>query len=369
MGGLAGAVFVVGVTLVLKATLDFVSSQATWFLIVVPLLGLALAVLVLQGYGQTEAAQTLAPGTTPPRVGSRRAHAWRAFPPRAVRADITGDVVDTAGEEERFTWRLAPIRTVAIFATVGLGGAMGAEAPAAYLGAATGASLGDRGRGWRRLLRPAALGGGAAGVAALMGIALVGSAYMLELGRRNRPPLSAERVIAALIGGLVGWGINVAFRLDLIRLIVPEEPPANFPQAVKTALFIGAISGAVTSLAGASIYRAKKWQASPGVRLGLGGLAAGVTAVALAMLAGPSAAVGPGGAAILWAESVNALPSTLLAVALLRATATTAAVAAGGCGGVFPVPRHRRHRRPGVRPGARSGGRSCRCGRTDPNPE
>src|SRR5262249_54624214 len=159
------------------------------------------------------------------------------------------DVVATAGEEERFPWRLAPIRTVAIFATVGLGAAMGTEAPAAYLGVAVGAYLGDRGRWWRRLLRPAALGGGAAGVAALMGIPLVGTGYMLELGRRHNAPLSIERVTAALVGGYVGWGINAAFHLNLIRLIVPKEPPRNFPQAVITALFIGAISGAITALA------------------------------------------------------------------------------------------------------------------------
>ena len=262
----------------------------------------------------------------------------------------------TAGEEERFPWRQTPVRTVAIFATVGLGAAMGTEAPAAYFGVAAGACLGDRGRWWRRLLRPAALGGGAAGVAALMGIPLVGTAYMLELGRRHHAPLSAERVTAALIGGFVGWGINVAFHLNLIRLVVPKEPPGNFPQAVITALFIGALSGAITSLAGAAIYRAKKWQASPGVRLALGGLAAGVTAVTLAIIAAPSAAVGPGGGAILWAENTNALPLTLLAVALLRAAATTAAVAAGGCGGVFvPFLAIGDLAGPRVRPGARSG--------------
>jgi H+/Cl- antiporter ClcA len=64
-------------------------------------------------------------------------------------------------------------------------------------------------------------------------------------------------------------------------------------------------------------------------------LAAGVTAVAITVIAAPTAAVGPGGGAILWAENANALPHTLLAVALLRAAATTAAVAAGGCGGIF----------------------------------
>src|SRR5262245_13955684 len=225
LGGLAGGVFVVVVTIAIKATMDFVSSQVTWVLIVVPLLGLTLGVLVLQRFGRSGDAK------------------MKIFQRGGVQADITGDVVASAGEEERFPWRQTPVRTVAIFATVGLGAAMGTEAPAAYFGVAAGACLGDRGRRrWRRLLRPAALGGGAAGVAALMGIPLVGTAYMLELGRRHQAPLSAERVTAALIGGFIGWVINGTFSLNLIRLIVPKEPPGNFYQAAITALFIGALS-------------------------------------------------------------------------------------------------------------------------------
>jgi CIC family chloride channel protein len=333
VGGLAGGAFVVVVTLALKAMIDFVSSQATWALIVVPLVGLTITVLVLHVFGMRDAA----PGrrAAAQRRRARRALKWRIFPPNAIQADITGDVVDSAGEEERFPWRLTPIHTLAIFATVGLGVAMGTEAPAAYFGVAAGAFLGDRGRAWRRLLRPAALGGGAAGVAALMGIPLVGTAYILELGHRHKVPLTAERLVAALIGGFVGWRIDTVFGLSLIRLVVPHEPPINFAQAAITALFIGVLSGTITSLAGSAIYRAKKWHASPGVKLALGGLATAITAVTLMIVASPSAAVGPGGGAILWAESANALPLTLLAVALLRATATTAAVAAGGCGGVF----------------------------------
>jgi H+/Cl- antiporter ClcA len=328
LGGLIGGFFVVGITLVLKAGMDRVAALDTWLLIGVPLVGLAVAVLVLQGYGRDALPGAELPG------GPSRMHSWRAFRPGANRADITGDIVECAGEEERFPWRLAPIRAVAILATVGSGGAMGTEAPAAYLGDAAGVCLGDRGRQWRRLLRPAALGGGAAGVAALMGVALVGTAYLLELGQRRRNLLSAERLTAALVGGLVGWGINVAFNLNLIRLIVPKEPPRSFAQAAITALFIGSISGAITSLAGTAIYRAKKWRASPGVRLALGGLAAVSIALVLATIA-PATAVGPGGSAILWAENTQAPPMTLLAVCLLRAAATTAAAAAGGCGGVF----------------------------------
>src|SRR5262245_26397312 len=159
VGGLAGGVFVVVVTLGLKAMMDLVSSQVTWVLIVVPLLGLAITVLVLQVFGQTETLQTLAPAVNSQRLHKRRTDEWRTFPRGAIQADITGDVVNTAGEEERFPWRLTPIRTAAIFATVGLGQAMGTEAPAAYFGLAAGACIGDRGRRWRSLLRPAALGG------------------------------------------------------------------------------------------------------------------------------------------------------------------------------------------------------------------
>jgi CIC family chloride channel protein len=73
---------------------------------------------------------------------------------------------------------------------------------------------------------------------------------MLELGRRHNARLSGERIVAALVGGLIGWGINVAFHLNLIRLIVPKEPPSDLAHALITAVFIGALSGGITSVAG-----------------------------------------------------------------------------------------------------------------------
>ena len=203
------------------------------------------------------------------------------------------------------------------------------------MGVAAGAFLGDRGRILRRIARPAAVGGGAAGVAALIGNPLVGAVFMLELGRRKRVPLSLERCTAALVGGLVGWSINVAFDLSLIRLNVPEIAPEDLPQALATAVLVGLVAGAVTSLTGVAIYRARGWQAPPVLRLVLGGLAVAAAATAVAAIASPAAAVGPGTGAAVWAETADAAAPTLLAVALLRAAATTAAVAAGGCGGLF----------------------------------
>ncbi|HLK93048.1 MAG TPA: chloride channel protein [Polyangia bacterium] len=323
LGGLLGGFVVVGVTLVLKAGIDFAGRQGVGFAIVVPVLGLALAALDLQGIGRSAARA----------VG--RAAPWRTFPPDVIRSDISGDVVETAGQEERFPWRLAPIRALAILATVGSGAAMGTEAPAAYLGVATGVALADRGKRWRRLLRSAGLAGGAAGVAALMGIALVGTAFMLEIGRRRRAALDGERVLAALIGGVIGWEIDRLFGLSLIRLVVPKVPPDTLAHAAITVLAIGTLSGGISALAGLAVYRAKSWSAPPAVRLVIGAGILIATTLLLARIAAPSAAVGPGGGAIVWAENTNALPLSLLAVCLLRAAATTATAAAGGCGGVF----------------------------------
>jgi chloride channel protein, CIC family len=317
LGGSLAAAIVIGFTEILKAMLAIVSRQHTWVLILAPLIGLTLSVLVLYRFGLS--GETRNPGW---------ANAWRTFAPRVSRSDLTGDMVGYAGEEERFPWRLAPIRMVAMIATVGFGAAMGTEAPAAYLGVATGAALGSR---WRWLLRPAAVGG----VAALMGIPLLGTAYILELGRRHHAPLSAERVTAALVGGLVGWLLHIALGVDLLRLVVPKEPPHTFHQAMITALLIGLLSGTITALSGAAIYRAKFFPVHPFIRLAVSGLVLGAAAVILAKIAAPSAAVGPGGGAISWVESTPASALTIFAVDILRAIATTSAAAAGGCGGLF----------------------------------
>ncbi len=335
LGGLAGATTAALVTELIKAILAVVSRQDTWVVVVVPLVGLTLAVLVLHGYHRGEALQTLVPEPSRQRDRARWPFRLKSSPRDVIRADLTADVLATAGEEERFPWRLAPARAVAIIVTVGLGAPMGTESPAAHLGVAAGACLGDRGRRWRRLARPAAVGGGAAGVAALIGNPLVGTAFILELGRRRSVPLSMERVTAALMGGLVGWGINLAFNLDLIRLNVPDVAPGDLPQATVTALVVGLLAGTITALTGAAIYGARGWQASPRFRLVVGGLVVAAAATVIATIATPSAAVGPGAGAAAWAESADTAAFTLLAVALLRAAATTAAVAAGGCGGVF----------------------------------
>ena len=336
VGGLAGAAAAVIVTLVIKETLGALATQDTWVLIVMPLVGLVLSVTILQGYRGGQALQTLAPKVelAVPQ-GRRGLLRWRPSTRDVIRADLTADIVATAGAEERFPWHLAPPRIAAIIATVGLGAPMGTESPAAHIGVAAGAWLGTRGRLLQRLARPAALGGGAASVAALIGNPLVGATFVLELGRRRRVPLSAPRLAAAIVGALVGWGINRAFDLSLIRLNVPDIAPDGFLKAIGAALLVGAVTGTITSLTGSAIYRARGWQRPPVFKLAVGGLVVVGAGLLIAAIATPAAAFGPGANAAAWAESPGIGALTLLAVALLRVAATTAAVAAGGCGGIF----------------------------------
>lgn len=330
-GGAIGAPFAAGVTAVIKALLALVSGKGEWVLIVAPVVGIAASVGILQFIGRGDAVQELDDAPAAPRV---RFQPWRLFPLDLARADLTADVVATAGREERFPWRLAPIRALAIVTSVGMGAPLGTEAPAAHLGVAAGAALGSR--KWAQpLARSAGLGGGAAAIAALMGLPLVGMVFMMELGRRRSVPITLERVLAATAGASVGWLVNVTFSLDFIQLAVPHGAPRGILDILILASIIGVSAGGIAAATGIAIYAARAWSPSPLVKLLVGATALALVIISLLLIATPSAAVGPGGGAVVWADAKDASGWTMIMVALLRAAATTAAIAAGGCGGVF----------------------------------
>lgn len=330
-GGLVAAVFVAVVTSAIKDVLARVSRGHDLVLVAAPFVGIALAGVLLHRVARGQAVQRVQGSVMPPTGFA----AWLRFPPSAVRADLTADVVAHAGTEERFPWRLAPVRAAAILATVGSGAPMGTESPAAHLGMASGVALGTFHPRWRRLARPAGLGGGAAGVATLVGLPLVGLAFVLELGRRNDAPIDGPRVVSATSGALVGWALNQRLGLDLIRLIVPAIAPRDLAQALATAALVGATSGALCSITGTMIYRVRSWAPSALMKIGSGMIVLAACIVAIRILASPTAAIGPGAGAVAWAEGASVSAWTLLAIAGIRAVATTAAVAAGGCGGLF----------------------------------
>ena len=90
LGGLAGAATGVLVTDLIKWILAVVSSQALWVLIAVPLVGLTLAVLILQGYDHGKALQTLTPEPVHPGARGPFGLNWRD-PRDVIRADLTAD--------------------------------------------------------------------------------------------------------------------------------------------------------------------------------------------------------------------------------------------------------------------------------------
>ena len=335
IGGLIGSLAAVALTELIKLSLGSAAGLNNLGIRILPLLGIGLAVWILFGWGQGQPAQSIAPREDAGEGEPRSLASWYCFPHDIARADLTGDVVNASGTEERFPWTLAPLRALAILATVGLGAPMGTESPAAHMGVATGSWLGNVVPALRPLARPLAIGGGAASVSALIGIPLVGSCFMFELAQRRQIPLTGQRAAAILAGGLIGWGVNSVFHLNLIRLVVPTASPAGLLDAMAATLFIGVVAGTLTALTGEAIYWARGWRQRPVARLLLGGGMLLLLALLIGWLATPAAAFGPGGAAIGWAETNDTSPLQLLLLAVLRAGATTAAVLAGGCGGVF----------------------------------
>ena len=76
VGGLLGALFAAGTTQIIKSILAVVTRQDRWVLIVMPLIGVTIAVLLLQFVGHGEGVQRL-PRRDRPRRGPGP---WRSFP-------------------------------------------------------------------------------------------------------------------------------------------------------------------------------------------------------------------------------------------------------------------------------------------------
>ncbi|HKR84696.1 MAG TPA: hypothetical protein VJS37_10990 [Terriglobales bacterium] len=71
IGGTLAAALVIGFTEILKGMLAVVSRQHTWVIILAPLIGLALSVLVLYGFGWSSEADSF--------EGPKWMRVWRAF--------------------------------------------------------------------------------------------------------------------------------------------------------------------------------------------------------------------------------------------------------------------------------------------------
>ena len=210
LGGLAGAAVVIGFTEVLKGMLAVVSSQERWALIVV--------VRLCSGWRSRFWSCTrirAERGPADSRTGSRRRPTPSPAGARLETLLASRRPFGSHGRDGALRRRGGPLsvapgassharyrRHRRAWRADGDRGARGVSRSRRRSGPG-----GSRGHGWRRLLRPAAVGGAAAGVAALMGIPLVGTAYILELGWRQRRPADDG---AGDGGGWYRWGRRVA---------------------------------------------------------------------------------------------------------------------------------------------------------------
>ena len=275
-----------------------------WFQAVAPGIGLAVTYLVLRG--------RTTPATSDDYV--RAYHSGADLAPRQLVPKLLGAV-----------------------ATLGSGGALGAEGPSVYAGASIGQRLGVRltsvlgPRGHQSLLSA----GAAAGVAAIFQAPATGVLFALETPFQR--DVARRALIPALIAAATSYLTFVSIFGVHSYLPVPRGE-VRLRDEVFGAILLGVCAG-ITARGLAGLWAGAKGLADrhpPVVRLAAGAVISGLALVAARGLTGTSFTLGPG------VEMVAALAVDpeiglwiIAAAFVLRALTTSAALGAGGVGGVF----------------------------------
>ncbi len=227
-------------------------------------------------------------------------------------------------------------RMVASVATLGLGGALGYEGPAIYLGAAVGSGM------QRRLSRLFSredakvllVSGAAAGVSAIFKAPATGLVFALEVPYQD--DLARRMLIPAAMASAVSYLTFVSFAGTTPILAVKGTPPFNLKDLGGAAL-LGVVCGIGARLFTVAVLRAKQLaarlhplRAALLAGAGLSGLAA-----ASFVLFGDGLTLGAGYDALLWAFDPGRSVMLVLALLVMRAMATLLTVAGGGAGGLF----------------------------------
>ncbi len=231
--------------------------------------------------------------------------------------------------------RELPSRMVATVATVGLGGAMGLEAPSVFMGSVVGNTV------QRRLCRPMEgcdrrvlmVAGAAAGGGAILRAPLTAALFAIESPFQGA--VAGRLLIPALAGGFSGYLAFVAVHGDTFLLPLVAGAGLGARELLASAL-IGVLAG----LGGRAFVRLAMRAITIGAsapsarRLAVAGLALASMAVLCDQASGSALTLGPGVGAIRWAIS-DPHPMALVAVVLaLRLLAMAVTVGGGGAGGL-----------------------------------
>jgi chloride channel protein, CIC family len=291
---------------VVDEALPHVLSLPIGVVAVLPLLGLAVATVLLRLGGR---------GATP----------------------ATADAYLQAfhGRDVDLGWRASVARMLASVATIGSGGTMGLEGPSQYVGAAIGNEVDRRGAGrWGADRRSLLVAGAAAGVGAIFKAPATGAVFAIESPYQD--DLARRTLLPALVGSATGYLVLVAFDGTTPLFAGRGSPPFSGIDLLG-AVAIGVLAGLGARLFAALLRAAKRFAARvPAVpRVLVGGVAVGGLFLGGRALTGKSFVLGPGYDAVRWAITTHPGLAVLLGVLALRCLATGSTVAGGGAGGLF----------------------------------
>ncbi len=304
VGLITGLVVAVFDRVVAEEMIPRVFDAALWVGAVLPVLGLAVSALILRKAG-------LGPGTADEYL-----HAYHD------RHHVL--------QLRALVWRLT-----AAVATLGAGAPMGLEGPSLYAGATLGAAVQHRlPRPFRHAdHRTLLVAGAAAGVAAIFKAPATGIVFALEVPYRD--DLARRMLLPASVAAVSGYLVFAA--INGTDPLFEAIGTASFSfRDLAGAAALGAISGFGARLFSFGVRFAKRAAARPvWLRLAVAGPLLIGLFVATRLLTGESLTLGAGYRVVTWVTEGGHAIWLLAVVLVIRCVATSAAIAAGGTGGLF----------------------------------
>ncbi len=231
--------------------------------------------------------------------------------------------------------RALSLRLVAAVATLGTAAPMGLEGPSLYAGATFGSAVQQRlPRSFRHTdHRTLLVAGAAAGVAAIFKAPATGIVFALEVPYRD--DMARRMLLPASVAAVSGYLVFVAINGTTPLFDVVGHPTFSF-RDLAGAVALGVLAGLGARLFARAIRGAKHaalrpvWQ-----RLVVAGPLLVGLFVASRLLTGQSLTLGAGYRVVTWAGEGHHAIWLLATVLVIRCVATSAAIAAGGAGGIF----------------------------------
>lgn len=243
--------------------------------------------------------------------------------------DITRRVVHEGGA---IPGRPLVARSVASAVTLGAGGSVGSEGPAAVLGGGLGSALARVFRFSRERTRLLVAAGTAAGISAAFNAPLAGAFFALEevlggLQVAAFPTVVVASVVAAAVSTAV-YGVSPAFPVPTLH------PSRSWFELLALPPLLGIACGLITVLFVRTYFgigsAAERWHVSPWLRAAVGGAVVGL----IVWLSG-GLLLGEGHLAMPPEVFGGAAWYIILALALAKIVVTSVTIGSGGSGGLF----------------------------------